>query len=122
MKILLTNGRFARRGGTELYLKDVALGLQKRGHMPFIYSPTLGEVAKELRAAVIPVVDDLKKLSVVPDVIHGQHHMEAMTALLHFSGVPAVYFCHVSGEMRSRSFADSRWCSVSFADLIEMSR
>ncbi|HXV18852.1 MAG TPA: glycosyltransferase, partial [Candidatus Omnitrophota bacterium] len=94
MKILLTNGRLARRGGTELYLKDVALGLQKRGHMPFVYSPTLGEIAKELRSAVIPVVDDLKKLSVVPDVIHGQHHMETMTALLHFGGVPAVYVCH----------------------------
>lgn len=94
MKILLTNGRLARRGGTELYIRDVALGLQKRGHVPFIYSPTLGEVAKELRAAVIPVVDDLKKLSIVPDIIHGQHHMEIMTALLHFGGVPAVYFCH----------------------------
>jgi hypothetical protein len=36
--------------------------------------------------------------------------------------VSAVNFCHVSGETRSRSRADSRWCSVSLADLIEMSR
>ena len=29
-----------------------------------------------------------------PDVIHGHHHMETMTALLHFPGVPAIQFCH----------------------------
>ena len=27
-------------------------------------------------------------------MIHGQHHMETMTALLHFPGVPAVFCCH----------------------------
>ncbi len=30
-----------------------------------------------------------------PDIIHGQHHAETMTALLHFASVPAVFFfCH----------------------------
>ncbi len=94
MKILFTNNDFSLRAGTQLYIRDVALALLKRGHSPFVYSPTLGEVAEELKAATIPVVSDLSALSVVPDVIHGQHHLETMTALLHFPEVPAVYFCH----------------------------
>src|SRR5262249_9989267 len=29
-----------------------------------------------------------------PDLIHGQHHVETMTALLRFPDAPAVFFCH----------------------------
>jgi sugar phosphate isomerase/epimerase len=29
-----------------------------------------------------------------PDIIHGQHHLDAMTALACLPGVPAVYHCH----------------------------
>lgn len=94
MKVLLTNNTLSQRAGTELYVRDVALALQKRGHSPFVYSSILGEVANEIRSAAIPVVSDLTKLSVVPDIIHGQHHLETMTALLHFPKVPAIYFCH----------------------------
>lgn len=94
MKILLTNNTLQQRAGTELYVRDVALKLQREGHTPFVYSAILGDVANEIRAATIPVVSDLKSLSIVPDIIHGQHHLETMTALLHFPKVPAVYFCH----------------------------
>ncbi|MGH7197345.1 MAG: glycosyltransferase [Candidatus Omnitrophota bacterium] len=94
MKILFTNNDLSLRAGTQLYIRDVAFALQKRGHSPFVYSPTLGDVAGELKAATIPVVNNLASLSVVPDIIHGQHHLETMTALLHFPEVPAVYFCH----------------------------
>lgn len=94
MKILITNNDLSIRAGTQLYVRDLAVALLRRGHSPFIYSPALGEIAKELRAATIPVVDDLDSLPTAPDVIHGQHHPETMTALLRFPGVPAVYFCH----------------------------
>ncbi len=94
MKILVTNADFAERAGTQLYTRDLALELRRRGHSPFVYSPVLGEAAEALRSATIPVVDDLASLSTAPDLIHGQHHLETLTALLHFPGVPAVYFCH----------------------------
>ncbi len=94
MKILITNHTLSQRAGTELYVRDVALALQKQGHSPFVYSSILGEVANEIREAAIPVVHDLNSLSIVPDIIHGQHDLETMTALLHFPNVPAVYFCH----------------------------
>jgi hypothetical protein len=50
-------------------------------------------VAEEIRAATVPVVSSLDGLP-PPDVIHGQHHLDTMVALLHFPGVPAIYVCH----------------------------
>jgi hypothetical protein len=94
MRILITNNTLADRGGTELYVRDLAIALLRRGHHPIAYSSRLGEVADELRAATIPVIDNLKHLSIKPDLIHGQHHLDCMTALLHFPDVPAVSFCH----------------------------
>ncbi|HVN88119.1 MAG TPA: sulfotransferase [Candidatus Binatia bacterium] len=94
LRVLITNNTLAARAGTELYVRDVALALLARGHTPIAYSTRLGEVAEELRAATVPVVDDLDAVTVPPDLIHGQHHLETMTALLRFPGVPAVSFCH----------------------------
>jgi len=96
LRVLITNNTLAERAGTELYVRDTALELLKRGHSPIAYSTMLGEVARELEKANVPVVDDLSNLGVVPDLIHGQQHMELMTALLHFSQVPAIQFVHNS--------------------------
>ncbi|MDT7602103.1 MAG: hypothetical protein QOF61_100 [Acidobacteriota bacterium] len=94
LRVLITNHAMEQRAGTELYVRDLALGLLARGHTPVVYSTALGEAARELRRATIPVVDDLELLASPPDIIHGQHHVETMTALLHFANVPAVFFCH----------------------------
>jgi hypothetical protein len=94
MRILITSFRCATRTGVEVYVRDLAVGLQKRGHVPIIYSPHLGELAQELRSFTIQVVDDLNAIALPPDIIHGQHHIETMMAVLHFAGVPAVYFSH----------------------------
>jgi hypothetical protein len=94
LRILLTNHALADRAGSELYVRDVATGLLALGHRPVAYSPRLGEVADELRRATVPVVQDLDALGEPPDLIHGQHHWETMTALLRFPGVPCVFFCH----------------------------
>lgn len=96
LRILITNNALAGRAGSELYVRDVALGLLKRGHEPVVYSTKLGDVARELRKANVKVVDDLNQLSAAPDLIHGHHHMDTMTALLHFPRVPAINFCHSS--------------------------
>ena len=56
LRVLITNHTLAGRGGTELYLRDTAMELVKRGHTPIAYSSILGEVARELEAANIPVV------------------------------------------------------------------
>lgn len=94
MRILLTNNTLAGRAGSELYVRDLAIALMRRGHSPVAYSQVLGEVAEELRQATVPVIDDLAQLSFTPDIIHGQHHMETMTAVLHFPDTPALFTCH----------------------------
>ncbi|HEV7588089.1 MAG TPA: glycosyltransferase [Longimicrobium sp.] len=94
LRVLVTNRVLANRTGTELYVRDLAVGLLRRGHHPVVYSPVLGAVAGEIRAATVPVVDDLASLGRAPDVIHGHHGLETLTALLAFPGVPAVAFCH----------------------------
>ncbi len=94
MRVLLTNHTLAHRAGTELYVRDLALALLARGHQPIAYSRHQGEVGEELRRATVPVLDDLDKTLAAPDLIHGQHHLETMTALARFPGVPAIHVCH----------------------------
>lgn len=94
LTVLLTNLRLEDRTGTELYVRDIALGLLAKGHRPVVYSPRLGNLAREIRAETIPVVDDLNSLAVTPDIIHGHHSNETLTALLHFPNVPAIFFSH----------------------------
>jgi hypothetical protein len=96
LTVLLTNFDLSIRGGSQLYLRDVALGLVRRGHHPFAYSPVLGAVAGDLRRASIPVVDNLDRIDSVPDVIHGHHNHDLMTALLRYPEVPAIRLCHGS--------------------------
>lgn len=94
LRILLTNNSLGLHAGSELYVRDLAVALMKRGHLPVAYSPVLGAVAEELRALTVPVVDDLDAMETPPDLIHGQHHHETMTAVLRYPRTPALYVCH----------------------------
>ncbi|HEX7183744.1 MAG TPA: glycosyltransferase [Thermoanaerobaculia bacterium] len=94
LRILLTSTTLARRSGSEMYTRDLAVGLLQQGHAPVVYSTEIGEIAHEIKMATVPVVDDLARLSTPPDIIHGNHHLELITALLHFPGVPAIHVCH----------------------------
>jgi len=94
MRLLITNTTLAYRTGSEVYVRDLALALQRRGHEVVIYSPMVGALAETLRLVGIPVLEDLDLVQGAPDLIHGQHHLETMAALARFPGVPAVYCCH----------------------------
>jgi glycosyltransferase involved in cell wall biosynthesis len=94
LRVLLTNNTLSDRGGSELYVRDIALALRRRGHLPVAYSSRLGPVADELHSAGVPVIDDLTRLTQAPDVIRGQHHLEAAAAGLHFPETLAVHACH----------------------------
>lgn len=94
LRVLITNNSLGPRAGSELYVRDLALALLRRDHTPIVYSTTLGEVAAELRLKTVHVVDQFDTLAVAPDVIHGHHHLDTMTALLRFPDVPAISFCH----------------------------
>jgi hypothetical protein len=94
LRILITCEALDSRGGTELYVRDVALALLRLGHAPVVYTSRPGEVAREIHDLTVPVVDRLEALTITPDLIFGQHHLPTMMALLHFADVPAVYICH----------------------------
>lgn len=94
LTVLIANTTLATLTGTETYVRDLALGLLRKGHRPIVYAPDLGPIAEELRRATIPVVDNLNAVATKPDVIHGNHNTETITALLHFEKVPAVFYCH----------------------------
>jgi len=94
MRVLLTNNTLSVRAGSELYVRDVAIELMRRGHHPVAYSTILGPVADELRAATIPVIQTLASLGEPPDIIHGQHHYDALAAMMWFPETPAIYYCH----------------------------
>ena len=93
-RILFTNTSIANPTGTELYVRDLAKDFAARGCEVIIYSPRMGALAEEIRGMAIPVVDDPASLGAAPDIIHGQHHVPTMQALLAFPETPGVFFCH----------------------------
>ena len=94
MHILFTNTALESWTGSELYVADIARGLRSRGHAITLYSRNLGPLADALHNEGFTVVDDLAHAPHPPDLIHGQHHVETMTALSYFVETPAVYVCH----------------------------
>ncbi len=94
LRVLITNITLATRTGTETYVRDLATALRDRGHAPTVYCTELGEIAWELRAARVPVIDGLGALDGPPDVVHGHHNLPMTAACLRFPQVPTVFVCH----------------------------
>lgn len=94
LRVLITCYELDIRAGSQLYTRDVAETLREMGHSPVVFSPRPGEVAAEMRSRGVAIIDDLDLLGGPPDVIHAQHHREAMEALLRFPNVPALFVCH----------------------------
>ena len=94
MNILFTNNTLHHRAGSELVVVDLARALQQRGHRVAAYSTNVGEVGDLLRHMSIPVIRNPQACPFVPDLIHGQHHLDAIAALCAFPGVPMIYHCH----------------------------
>jgi hypothetical protein len=63
LRILFTSNALGPRGGSELFVFDLAVALRKRGHRPIAFSTVLGQVAEQLNAAGVPVIDDLSSWS-----------------------------------------------------------
>ncbi|MEA2907414.1 MAG: hypothetical protein QOI12_4801 [Alphaproteobacteria bacterium] len=92
--ILITNIWLTDLGGSEVVVRDLALGLLRRGHRPIVYSPTLGDLAEDIAARGVSVIDDLRQLGEPPDIIHAHHSIPCGEVLIRFPDVPAIYICH----------------------------
>ena len=94
MKILVTNVRVDTPTGTEVVVRDLAVGLHRRGHQVAVYTPHPGRIAAEIQASGIAVVDSVDLVPFVPDVIHGHHHSPTVEALAKFPDSAAIWVCH----------------------------
>src|SRR5258706_11275157 len=93
-RVLIATHSATSCSGSDLYTRDLALALLRRGWQPCVFATVLGYVAEELRQATIPVTDDISAIAAAPHVIHGHHHLETLMALARFPGVPALFVCH----------------------------
>jgi hypothetical protein len=103
LRVLITNIELWPPSGTVLYVRDLALELQRQDHVPVVFSSTGGSVAQELRDAGIEVTDDLGRLRETPDIIHGHHHAPTLVALRRWPTVPAIHVCHGHASWTDRT-------------------
>jgi hypothetical protein len=94
MNILITNCTLDSRSGTTIVVKDLSYYLKMIGHKVAIYSPQCGALAEEIRSMGIEVVEEIAKLQLQPDIIHGHHILPLFDALHFLPSIPAIYVCH----------------------------
>ncbi|WP_235505758.1 glycosyltransferase family 4 protein [Variovorax sp. Root411] len=94
MHFLLAMCYLVHRTGAEMFTRDLALWLRRRGHAVTIFATAFGDMADELRFASIACVTELGNIATRPDVIIGNTHHETVRALLHFHDVPVLTICH----------------------------
>lgn len=82
------------RSGGELFVRDLALGLNRLGHKIFLYSPVMGDMVDELLDQSITCLTMLDRIDIEPDVIIGNSHFETVLCLSYFPDVPAISICH----------------------------
>ena len=114
-RVLIATAEMSAPSGTDLYTRDLALALLRRGWLPIVYTSSIGQPAEELRQATIPVVSDVSALQARPDVIHGHHALETLTMLARFRDVPALFVCHDAVTWHSAPPASSHirtWVAV----------
>jgi hypothetical protein len=91
MKILLTNSGLGGLGGAQSFLHELGSALIGLGHEVAGFSSDPSDRDGD---HPFPVAGSIGSLPFEPEVIHGQHHLTAMTAILGLPGIPAVYHCH----------------------------
>lgn len=94
MRILIAMCCMQFRTGAELFVRDVALALHKRGHSIVVYAPIIGDMVDELRAVCIACVSDLSQVAEAPDLIIGNTRDETVACMARFLGVPVLSICH----------------------------
>ena len=102
LHILLAMCYLLHRTGAEMFTRDLAVWLRRRGHAVTIFATAFGDMANELRFASIACVTDLADMAARPDVIVGNTHQETVRALLHFHDVPVITICHDRSDDHGR--------------------
>ncbi len=104
MRVLLTYPSLQRRGGVQSFTRQLARELTSLGHEVRGFSG-LHESNDETSFPELPEASSPDKFA--PDIIHAQHHLPALAALLAFPDIPAVFHCH-GGTWRDLPFRHPR--------------
>ena len=88
MKVLITNTNFETRGGSQGFVRCLANALEYRGHSVLAYANDPEQSQRLLANDLLPIALDIENLPFVPDIIHAQHHLDAMPALTALPDVP----------------------------------
>jgi len=96
--ILIAIDFLTYRSGAELFVRDLAIGLRRRGYGIVVYAPQIGDIGDELAAADVICSSDLASIADVPDLIIGNTRHATVCALACFARVPALSVCHDSAH------------------------
>ena len=102
LNLLFTNHGLDLRGGTELFTAEVVAALADRGHRVAVFASESGAVGEMLEEASIPVLSDPAHCPFVPQLIHGQHHLQAMAAMAAWPDTPGVFMMHGTGPWEEK--------------------
>jgi hypothetical protein len=94
MRIALANVILCGRTGTEVVTMDLARGLSQRGHQLFIFAPEIGKSGREFVAEGYQVIDDLVQAPFEPEIVHGNHNVPLVQALIRFPRSRGVFVSH----------------------------
>jgi hypothetical protein len=94
MKILVTNSSLNWWGGSQTFLRNLSIALQEKGHEVVAFSSLARVNEPVLDADSIRSVTDLEGIDFVPDIIHAQSHMDALTAMTAFPEASVINHIH----------------------------
>jgi hypothetical protein len=59
-----------------------------------VFCPRVGDLPDIMYSAGVWTKTRLADVPWTPDIIHGQHHLQAIAAISYFLKIPAIYYCH----------------------------
>jgi hypothetical protein len=59
-----------------------------------VFSTILPDGGRDFADDGVPMTSFIESMPFTPDIIHGQHHPDTMTAVMGLPGAPAIYHCH----------------------------
>jgi len=96
VKILFTQwGLPEKVDGSTQFVVEVTTELARRGHDIAVYAGEIGSIGRGLEQRTgILVIDDPRGCPWKPDVIHGQHRIHVLKALMAFPSTPGLLYIH----------------------------
>ncbi len=82
------------RSGGELFVRDLALSLNRLGHSIVVYAPVMGDMVEELHSHSICCATTLDAVTIRPEIIIGSTQIETVLCLAYFPDVPVISICH----------------------------